>query len=107
MLASLDRLPAAAKSLLQTTAVIGRESPRPVLSLVSGMEESAFEQTLDLLQERELLYEAALYPEIIYSFKHALIQEVAYHELLQEHRSTLHAHVGDAIETLFPDKLPE
>ncbi len=103
----LDRLPAAAKSLLQTAAVIGRESPRPVLALVSGMEESAFEQTLDLLQEREFLYEAALYPESIYSFKHALIQEVAYHELLQEHRSTLHEHVGGAIEKLFPDKLSE
>lgn len=103
----LDRLPAAAKSLLQTAAVIGRESPRPVLALVSGLEESAFEQTLDLLQEREFLYEAALYPESIYSFKHALIQEVAYHELLQEHRFALHEHVGDAIETLFLDKLPE
>ncbi len=103
----LDRLPAPAKSLLQIAAVIGREAPRPILALASGLAETEFEQALDLLQERELFHESALYPESVYSFKHALTQEVAYHELLQNQRDFLHEQVGDAIETFFASRLPE
>lgn len=103
----LDRLPSPAKRLLQTAAVIGREVPRLVLEQVAAMPEAEFEQALHLLETRELLYESALYPDSIYSFKHALTQEVAYHGLLQEHRTLLHERVGNALETLYADKLPE
>jgi predicted ATPase/class 3 adenylate cyclase len=103
----LDRLPPLAKRLLQTASVIGRETPRLILAQVAAMPEAEFEHALHLLETRELLYESALYPDSIYSFKHALTQEVAYHGLLQEHRTLLHERVGDALETLYADKLPE
>jgi len=103
----LDRLPPLAKRLLQTAAVIGREAPRLVLAQVMNMSESEFEQALHLLETRELLYESALYPDSVYSFKHALTQEVAYHGLLQEHRALLHERVGEVMEKLHADKLPE
>jgi hypothetical protein len=103
----LDRLPPAAKSLLQTVAVIGRETPLALLAQVSDLPEAELSHVLQLLQARELLYESALYPESRYSFKHALTQEVSYHGLLQEQRVRRHEQVGDAMETLYADKLPE
>lgn len=103
----LDRLPPAAKSLLQTAAVIGRETPLALLAQVSDLTEAELASALQLLQARELLYESTLESDSRYSFKHALTQEVAYHGLLQEQRTRQHERVGDAIEALFADKLPE
>ncbi|MBI3801254.1 MAG: AAA family ATPase, partial [Deltaproteobacteria bacterium] len=108
MLASrLDRLPPTLKGLLQTAAVIGREVARPLLARVAGLEESELDQALATLQARELLYETTVSPDPVYTFKHALTQEVAYHELLHERRTFLHETVGTAIEALSGDRLAE
>ncbi|MBI3248348.1 MAG: AAA family ATPase [Deltaproteobacteria bacterium] len=103
----LDRLPQSAKDLLQTAAVIGQDVSHTLLAQVADLGEADFLQALHLLQARDLLHESALYPDSIYSFKHALTQEVAYHGLLQESRTRLHERVGNAMETLHADKLPE
>ena len=52
------------------------------------------------LQAAEFLYETALFPELEYTFKHALTQEVAYGGLLQERRRALHARIVRAFEAL-------
>ena len=57
------------------------------------------------LQAAEFLYEARLFPDLEYTFKHALTHEVTYGGLLQERRRDLHAQIVDAIETLYPDRL--
>jgi tetratricopeptide (TPR) repeat protein len=44
---------------------------------------------------------------LVYTFKHALTQEVAYGSLLQEQRRTLHAQIVEAIEALAGDRLAE
>jgi predicted ATPase len=46
-------------------------------------------------------------PEPAYVFKHAVIQDVAYNSLLRERRREVHRHVGEAIEELFADRLPD
>jgi len=50
------------------------------------------------LQRAELLYETHLFPELAYTFTHALTHEVAYGSLLQERRRTLHARIVEALE---------
>jgi tetratricopeptide (TPR) repeat protein len=40
-------------------------------------------------------------------FKHALTRDVAYESVLLERRLQMHCAVGRAIETLYPDRLPE
>ena len=40
-------------------------------------------------------------------FKHALTHDVAYESMLKERRRVLHGEVGDAIEELYADRLPE
>ena len=62
---------------------------------------------LGRLQAAEFLYETALFPELEYTFKHALTQEVAYGGLLQERRRDLHAAIVRAFETLYPGRAGE
>ena len=52
----------------------------------------------------EFLYETRLFPDLEYTFKHALTHEVTYGGLLQEHRRNLHGRIVDAIETLHRDR---
>ena len=52
------------------------------------------------LQAAEFLYETSLFPERVYTFKHALTHEVAYSSLLQERRRVLHARIVEALEAL-------
>ena len=51
----------------------------------------------------ELLYEAQVYPDQMYVFKHALTHEVTYHSILQDRRRELHERAGDAILALHPN----
>src|SRR5207247_5691964 len=53
------------------------------------------------------LYGVSLFPERVYTFKHALTQEVAYGSLLHERRRALHAHIVEALERLAADRLAE
>ena len=57
------------------------------------------------LQAAEFLYETRLFPDVEYTFKHALTHEVAYGSLLQERRRALHARIVEAIERLYPERL--
>jgi predicted ATPase len=59
------------------------------------------------LQTAEFLYGASLSPEFAYTFKHALTHEVAYGSLMQERRRGLYAHIVEALETLYLDRLAE
>src|SRR5262249_10525859 len=51
--------------------------------------------------------EKSIYPELAYMFKHALTHDVAYESLLKQRRRGLHRRVGEVIEELYPDRLPE
>jgi tetratricopeptide (TPR) repeat protein len=105
--ARIDRLPADAKHLLQTAAVIGHEVPLVLLQAVADLAEEALHRSLGQLQGAEFLYETRLFPEREYTFKHALTHEVAYGSLLQERRRTLHARIVEALEGLYADRLAE
>jgi class 3 adenylate cyclase/tetratricopeptide (TPR) repeat protein len=105
--ARIDRLPPEDKTLLQTAAVIGKDVPLALLQAIGENSEEALRQGLGRLQAAEFLYETALFPELEYTFKHALTQEVAYGGLLQERRRALHAGIVRAFETLYPGRSGE
>ena len=103
LMARIDRLEPAAKRLLQLAAVIGKDVP---LSLLQAMVEAPDEEVhgvLARLLTTEFIYEAQLFPELVYTFKHALTHEVAYSSLLQERRRALHARIVEAIEAAASD----
>jgi tetratricopeptide (TPR) repeat protein len=105
--ARIDRLLAEDKRLLQTAAVIGQEVPYIVLQTIMAQPVTELRQGLARLQRGEFLYECGLFPELAYTFKHALTREVAYESLQHEHRRDLHACIVNALETLYPDRLAE
>ncbi len=104
--ARIDRLSAAEKRLLQSAAVIGRNVSMTLLRTVTEMSEPEVREGLSHLQSAEFLYETSLFPELEYTFKHALTQDVAYGSLLRERRRALHATIVGAIESLYADRLP-
>jgi tetratricopeptide (TPR) repeat protein len=87
--------------------VIGKDVPFPVLAAIADLPDEGLRAGLALLQAGELLYEASFFPEIEYTFKHALTHEVAYGSLLHETRRTLHARIVDAIERLYAGRQGE
>jgi class 3 adenylate cyclase/tetratricopeptide (TPR) repeat protein len=105
--ARMDRLPAEAKHLLQTAAVIGHEVPLLLLQAIADLAEDVLHRSLAHLQGTEFLYETRLFPEPEYTFKHALTHEVAYSSLLLERRRVLHARLVEALEALARDRVAE
>jgi class 3 adenylate cyclase/tetratricopeptide (TPR) repeat protein len=105
--ARIDRLTAADKGLLQAAAVVGKDVPFALLLAVADLDEDGLRRGLGRLQAAEFLYEARLFPELEFTFKHALTHEVAYATLLGGRRSGLHAALVGAIERLYADRLDE
>ena len=105
--ARIDRLPPAEKRLLQTAAVIGTEVSFSLLRAIAELSEEALHGGLAHLQAAEFLYETHLFPEPEYTFKHALTHEVAYASLLSTRRQALHAAAGQALETLYAQRLED
>ena len=99
--ARIDRLPANAKDLLQTLAVIGREFPMSLIRAVVPKSEDELNGLLNDLQLGEFIYEQPAVGDTEYIFKHALTQEVAHNSVLSERRKQLHECIGTALEALF------
>ena len=105
--ARVDRLSPEDKRLLQSASVIGKDLPWPLLLEVSDMPEEELRQGLTRLQAAEFVYEAKLFPDLEYTFKHALTHEVVYGSLLRDRRHALHARAIAAIERVYADRLAE
>ena len=104
--ARIDRLDDRSKRTLQIASVIGREFTVRVLERAAQVD-TQDPETLDSLQDLELIYEKRIHPELAYMFKHALTHDVAYDTLLERERRELHGRVGRLIEELYPDRLAE
>src|SRR5206468_8936531 len=98
------RLAPEEKRLLQTAAVLGTDVPFTLLRAIADVPETTLHRSLAHLQAAEFLYETRLFPELEYTFKHALTHEVAYGSLLLERRRGLHARLVEVIEALAPDR---
>ena len=105
--ARIDRLPLEEKQLLQSAAVIGKDVPFSLLQAITELSDEELRRGLTHLQAAEFLYETSLFPDLEYTFKHALTHEVAYGSLLHERQRALHSRIAEAIEKLYPDRLIE
>src|SRR5207247_914172 len=106
IMARLDRLGEDGKRTVQLASVIGRQFLVRLLERIAGLT-GELEGLLQELKTLEIIYELGLLPEPAYIFKHAVIQDVAYHSLLVQRRKELHRAVGYAIEELYPDRLAD
>src|SRR5262249_8669807 len=78
-----------------------------LLHAIADLPEEALRSSLTRLQASEFLYEARLFPDLEYTFKHALISEVAYSSLLHDRRRALNAEIMETIEAMYSDRLVE
>jgi class 3 adenylate cyclase len=96
LMARLDRL-GTAREVAQIGAVIGRDFSYALLRAIAGMEDAPLQLALDRLAEADILLVQGLSPESDYRFKHALIQDAAYENLLKSRRQVLHRRIGEAL----------
>jgi predicted ATPase len=103
--ARIDRLPADAKALLQTLAVLGKECSFSLFTKVVDQPTGKLRRLLTSLQAAEFIFEQPSIPEPKFTFKHTLLQDVAYASLPRERRRWLHRRAEQALEALFQDRL--
>lgn len=87
--------------------MIGKDVRLGLLQAIADQSEEKISRGLIRLQAAEFLYETSLFPEVEYTFKHALTHEVAYGSVLQDRRRVLHGRIVESIERLYPDRLSE
>ena len=99
--ARLDRL-GSAREVAQIGAVIGRDFSYPLIRSVAAIEDAPLQIALERLAEADILLVQGLSPESEYRFKHALIQDAAYENLLKSRRQALHRRVAEVLLDQFP-----
>jgi class 3 adenylate cyclase/tetratricopeptide (TPR) repeat protein len=99
--ARIDRLSSEQKRVLQCAAVVGKDVPLSLLRTIAELDEDELRRTLGVLQAAEFLYVARLFPDPVYTFKHALTHEVTYGRLLQDRRRSLHRRIAEALEVAY------
>jgi class 3 adenylate cyclase/tetratricopeptide (TPR) repeat protein len=105
--ARVDRLADPLKQTLQGAAVVGR---RFGISLVSRILEVVPDQVAGNLRELhglDFVFPSAQDPELMYSFKHALTQDVVYAGVLERRRRTYHAAAGLGLEELYAGRIDD
>ena len=64
---------------------------------------ATLQRELGRLVEAEIVYQRGVPPQAIYTFKHALIQDVAYQSLLRSARQQYHQRIAQVVEARFPE----
>ena len=100
-MARLDQL-GPAKLIAQIAGAIGREFSSELLEAVAPFPAQSVRDGLRDLEHSGLVYAEPRAAVPTYSFKHALVQEVAYKTLLRSRRRELHLRIADVLENSFP-----
>ena len=100
LMARLDRL-GPAREVAHIGSVIGRDFSYALLRAVAGMDDTPLQAALDRLADADILLVQGLPPNADYRFKHALIQDAAYENLLKSRRLILHRRVGETLRDKF------
>ena len=102
LMARLDRL-GPAREVAQVGSVIGRGFSYGLLRDVAGMQDAPLQAALEKLAEADIVLVQGLPPESDYRFKHALIQDAAYENLLKSRRQVLHRRVAEILRDRFAE----
>ena len=102
LMARLDRL-GPARDVAQIGSVIGRGFSYKLLRDVAAMDDLPLQTALEKLTDADIVLVQGLPPESDYRFKHALIQDAAYENLLKSRRQVLHRRVAEILRDRFAD----
>ena len=104
--ARVDRLGDPQKVTLQGASVVGRRFGISLLSRIV-LSPDVITQQLRELHRLDFVFPSAVDPELMFSFKHALTQDVVYAGLLERRRRAYHAAAGRGLEELYAGHLDE
>jgi predicted ATPase/class 3 adenylate cyclase len=108
LLSRIDRLDEGSRGVLRIASVIGQRIPFGVLQALQPSDRSALLRQLARLDEQEMtVLERTDPPERVHTFRHALIQEVAYQSMLYARRRELHGRIGDYLERRYAGDLDD
>ena len=96
LLVRLDRLDDDARAVVRAAAVAGRRVPHPLLVQVAGLDEPVLDAALRAAVDANVLVPAG---SDGYAFRHALLAEAVYDDLLPGERVALHARYVRALES--------
>jgi class 3 adenylate cyclase/tetratricopeptide (TPR) repeat protein len=105
----LDRL-GSAKLIAQVASVVGDEVSLALLGMVSQVSEASLQADLAKLIKAGLLQQSGDAANPVYSFKHALVRDAAYENLLKSRRRELHRRTAKALDehhSALPTARPE
>jgi len=101
LMGRLDRM-STAKDVAQMAAVIGREFSRSLLAAICDLAPGALDDALGRLEDAGLIFRRGTAADPTYTFKHALIQDMAHGSLLRSRRHRLHGRVAETLESGTP-----
>ena len=102
----IDSLPQKERQTLLCAAIIGRNFDVSLLQRLLGSDEGNLQDRLARLEQQGFIQHSRIIPNVEYTFRHALIHEVAYGTLLKRDRLRLHASVMNAIRRRPLHELP-
>jgi class 3 adenylate cyclase/tetratricopeptide (TPR) repeat protein len=105
--ARIDRLSSEQKRLLQAASAVGKDVSFALLEAIAEVPGDALHRALAQLQATQFLCESRLFPDLEYTFRHALTHEVTYGGLLSDRRRQLHAAIVEAMEHRHAGRLSE
>jgi len=104
IIARIDRLEPEWREVLTDASVLGRTFGMGLLQAVTELSTQALRQSVHHLLRLDLLREEGG-GEPTYRYKHALIQEAAYHTLVGTKRAALHRRAAEWYENYYADRL--
>ena len=105
--ARIDQLAPDVRRTLQLASVIGRSFAFPVLERIAEKPGATLAEHLKRLAQADLVRPAGGGAADDYAFRHALTRDAAYETILLRQRRRYHRRVGEAMETLYADRLTD
>ncbi len=102
LMAKLDSL-SGTNDVVSICAAIGRTFSYGLVSMVSGLPDEVLRGVMEKLTRAQILRQRGQWPDITYSFRHALVQEAAYSTMLKSRARSLHADIAEALVSKMPD----
>lgn len=95
----IDNLSSIKQEIMRKASVIGEQFSYFLIRQLVEINEKDLRRNLSELTDDRLIFEVEIYPELKFSFKHALIQEVVYSSILKTVRRTLHRQILSLFES--------
>ncbi|RPI23611.1 MAG: hypothetical protein EHM70_22300, partial [Chloroflexota bacterium] len=106
ILARFDRLVESQRHILQVASVIGRQFNVAVLQMVlHEIPAESIDQALAQLVGREFILPQPDVANPEFAFRHSLMSDAIYKTLLRRDLKELHGHIGEAIESVYANRL--